>query len=374
MIDIGNQICNMLMKYLPYTEAESLGNKFDVQNIEIDGSKVKLTLLPNDYTAVKQIMTNESNYSFTTFGIYHKANIISFKAYNAGIGDAFAYEVKFDKVINFKIGEEIVLKGFTNSIYNIAYKVIKKMGSNKVVLYPSVDLPFVDVTTGLGNYPVSYTEGFNGLFVFQDEGSNKISYQIDQNSYYYADSVSKLDLLSGIKLYYYSDAVKLIDFQTFQENLQQGNNLSYLIIDSKSLQTELIRNNRQAYDTDFYSVNRSGSFDKNYSLSIKYLMQRVIDDTQNQTSSGSDIMEKQMMIGKALTSVLCSPLAGDSSIKFTSLVVAQEAIEETIVAGKIVMDFKIGFVATYYNDIMLRNDIDSYPINSVKINNDVIVF
>jgi hypothetical protein len=361
------------MKYLPYTEAASLGNGFDVQDIEVDGSKVSLTLLPNDYTQVKAIMTNDENYTFTTYGVHHKANIVSFKPYSE-IGDPYAYEVKFDKAVRFKNYEEITLQGFTNPIYNIPYKIIKNIKSNIIILYPSEDLPFTQVTTGLGYYPVSYTEGFNGLFVFEDEGSNKISYQIDEDSYYYEDDAAKLDLTKPIKLYYYSDSVKLIDFRTFQENLKQENNLSYIIIDSTSLQTELMRGNRQGYDTDFYSVNRSGSFDKNYVLNIKYLMQRYVDDNNNQTSSGSDVMEKQMMVGKALTSILSSPLTGDDTVKFTALVVAQEGVDEAVVAGKTVLQFRIGFVATYFNDIMLHNDIDSYPIDSVKLNNDVIVF
>ena len=373
MIDIANQIGNLLVKYLPYTDTSSIGYDFPVEDVLIENEKVTLTLSQDDYTSVKSIMDG-GNYFFTTHGFYTKNNIISFEPYNGGIGDYFAIEVKFEKALILSQNQQVTLKGFTDTEYNITYKVIRILAANRYVLYPITTVPLNAISSGLGYYPVQYTEGFNDIVELTDEGSNQVSFDIDVDSYYYVDSTSKLDLLENIKIYYYLDNIKVIDAEVFEQNIGQGDNLDYIIVDTASLSGTPMRSRNQSYDSDYYSTNRSGSFDKNYTINIKYLMQRRSDDPNNQTTSGSDIAQKQMDMQKTLTSILRTPLEGDSSLKFTAMTILSDEVEKRVTAGKVLINFPVGFVATYFNDILLKNDIKSYPIDFLQVNNDTLSF
>lgn len=374
MIDVANQIGNLLTKYLPYTELSTIGYEFSATNVDIAASKITLTFSQNDYTTIKCIMAKNANSIFTTSGFYTKNNIISFVPYNGGIGDYYAMQAKFERGCNLKVGDEITLKGFTDTQYNITFKVINKINENTFTLYALEDIDILQVFSGLGYYPFQYTEGFNDIISLIDEGSNQFSFQVDEDSYYYVNSSSKLDLKENIKIFHYLDTIKVIDAATFQENLEQSDNLEYLIIDTTSLVGSPLRSQIQTSDSDYYSTNRNGSFDQNFTINLKYLLQRNADDSNNQTSSGSDIVDKQMKMHQVLTSILRTPLEGDSKLRFSAITISQGSVEERISNGKVIINYQLGFVANYFNDIMITNNIKSYPINQIKINNDLLNF
>lgn len=374
MIDVGNQIVNLLTKYLPYTNLSGIGYDFPVESVVIAEGKVTMTVGDDDYTSIKSIMTNDANFSFTTHGFYTKNNIISFSAYNGGLGDPYAFEVKFERSIILKVSSEITLKGFTDDTYNITYKIASKISSNTYVFYSDDIASIEDVTTGLGYYPVQYNQELNDIVTLTDEGDNQFSFEFDADSYYNIDSEDELDLTENIKIFYYSQNVKVIDFITFQENLLESDNAEYLIIDSTILVGTPKRSSTQTSDSDYYATNRSGSFEKNFTLNIKYLLQRKSDDSDNQTTSGSDLIEKQINMHKALTSILRTPLEGDSTTTFSAITILQDSVEERISSGKTIINYQLGFVATYYDSIMLDNYIKCYPIDQLKVNDDLLVF
>jgi len=375
MIDIANQIGNLLIKYLPYTAAASMGYQFPVSDVAIDGDKVTLTLSSEDYAAVQSRMTDNNNSSFTVNGFYTRCNITSFTTYNAGVGDSFAFEATFDRAPGFKINEEITLKGFTDAQYNIPYKAIRKLSSNKFILYASEDVDIENVTVGLGYVPIQYTEGFNDVVSLTDEGSNQFSFIVDADSYYYVDSVDKLDLLDQVKIFDYLNTVKVIDAKVFQENLESADgNTSYLIVDSSSLSGSPARRSSQKFDSDYFLMNRNGAFEKNFIINVKYLLQRVTDEEGEQTSSGSDIAAKQMDMHKALTSILRSPLDGDDTTRFSAITIQRDFVEDRVSGGRVVISYELGLVACYRDDIMIKTNIKSYPIEKLKINKDLLVF
>lgn len=368
-IDISNQITNLLRKYMPFTGYD-IGWKFLVDSVVIDEDLVTLTLPSENYDVIKAFIDGGNN-SFVTSGFYIKNNITIFKT-EANYPYYF-FDVSFENFHNLSNGQTIELKGFTDIQYNTTYKVIEVKSTKRAILF-NEDISFVDVSSGLGFLPVQYTEGFNDIVNLTDEGSNQVSFLVDNNMKLYVDDASKLDLDFDIYVHYYQDHIKPIDFETFSENIADNGNEEYIIIDTASLVGRPFRSRNQSFDNDYYSTNRGGMFSKNFTLNINYLLNRKTDDNSNQTSSGSDIIEKQIEIHKILTSILNTNLKGDEKIDYSAPVITDDGVSDSIVSGKTVITYALGFVATYYDKIMVKANNKVYDIKSLKINDDVLNF
>jgi hypothetical protein len=163
MIDFANIIGNLLIKYLPATNID-FGKRVEVLDINIIDNKVILTFSESDYNSILGIINNPSNPNkiFTIKNIAIKNQITKFEnRLNYG------FLVNFEIPHNLYHDDIIVLKGFTNNIYNTSYKA--SIQDKDVVLKPLNSIPINSLTTGLGYLPSIYNNGLNGSFFITDE-------------------------------------------------------------------------------------------------------------------------------------------------------------------------------------------------------------
>jgi hypothetical protein len=375
-IDYANQIANLIKELAPYSNL-TIGDKFQATNIEISGGKVFLEFSEENYDYLKSLITDVTNPNllFTISGFHLKNNIKSFFAYPDSSLFKYAFLVEFEKPHKFSKDQTITVKGFTNTSYNIEYKVIKIIDSFFAVLFPKSTVSIVDVTTGLGYIPSFYTTGMNGIKTLSDEGLNTLSYQYDIDDYFSVLDIDDVDQDYDIFLHYYNDSVKVIDLQTFITNFTDSKTFEYLIVDTSSLAGTQKRSRSNNQDNSYNSYGRIGYFEKNYSLTIHYILERNQDDSNNQTSSGSDIIKKQVEMHDCLLSILREPLEDELNNKiFTSLTISSDGPPITISEGRIRIPYELSFSVFYNNDILIKKEESGYKINSLKINNDTVDF
>lgn len=374
IIDYGNKITNLIAKYLPYTNL-NFGTSYQAQTIDISSDKVTLTLDNSDYTIISDIINDAlyPNVSFTISGFYLKNTITSFVAYPNDSTSPYAFLVDFRLPHKLKKYDEITLKGFTDTDYNTTFKVMKAEDAFQAILYPTDSVTVQTLTTGLGFIPVQYTEGFNGIKNLTDEGSNQVSFTFDTSLYYTETSIDNVDIDYQPYIHYYLDNLKYMDYSTFLKNLADSSNNEYLIIDSNSFSTFPLRSNTNTSEASYNAFSRTGHFDTLCSLDIYYIMERNIDDSNNQTESGSDILSKHVDMFDTLISIIRQPLVGYAGKVMSSLTITNSGPSDNIIEGRKIREFTIEFEACYQNPIMVEADLEeSYPIDSINYNENII--
>lgn len=375
-IDFANQIINALSQYLPYT-AVSIGRKYQAEGVAVATNKITITLSADDYTSVAGKINDviKPNAVFSTSGFYLKNTILSFVAYPEDTTSFYAFEVGFSKPHKLKKGDAVSLKNFTNTTYNAEYTVLKITGSRTAILYAATTIPVITITSGLGFIPCQYTEGLNSIVTLTDEGSPEVSFTFDENKSFTVEGLSEIDLDYLPHIHDYSDHLKQMNFETFLRNLATSTTDEFLILDSKSLRRTASRSKNNKSDSSYSSYSRSGSFDSNYSLVLNYVLERNENDDNNQTDSGSDIVEKQTRLSDAITLILRTPLDSDDSKIVSAITISSEEASGTISEGRVVVPYTLDFVVTSLQSaVMDIEQKDSYPINSVKYGTNVVDF
>jgi hypothetical protein len=371
-IDYANQIANLITQHIPISNIDSIGDSFDAISVSYSTGKITLDLSASDYTIISNIVNdlNSPNSIFTVNGFQLKNNIEKFEAYPDDSSLFYGFTVRFARPHKYKKGGIVDLKNFTDVQYNDQYKVLKINSPFEAVLHPiNPAISFVTQTSGLGFTPVEYTEGLNGLKTIVDEGGDQISFVFDENQSFTVTSINEIDLDFLPKVYYYVDSVKVINLRTFLQNLTSAANKEYLIIDTASLSTSPIRSTSNTSDASYNSYSRSGYFDTNNSITIAYLLERNINDVDNQTESGSDIVDKQMKMFESLTSILRQPLDSGLEKYLSSMTISNSVVDQETSEGAIIINYEIEFTSSYQEPILLDLDVkNSYPIDSVKFN------
>lgn len=373
-IDYGNQITNLIAKYLPYTDL-SFGSGYQAESIDVVSGKVTLTFDSSDYSILSDIINDPLNPNsvFTTSGFYLKNTITSFIAYPSDSVSPYAFNVGFRLPHKLKKDQIITLKGFTDTDYDIQYKVFKAEDQFSAYLYPLTTVTVETLTSGLGFLPVNYTEGFNGIKTITDEGSNQLSFTFEPTAYFTEITVDNIDTDYLPYINYYLDNLKYMSFATFLRNMVDSTNQDYLIIDSSSFITFPLRSNSNNSDSDYNSYSRSGYFDLGCSITVYYLIERNIDDQNNQTGSGSDILMKHNDMLNVLISILRLPLDSDTKKVMSSITVARSEPNNNIIEGRTIIEFELQFKISYQDSILIDMDIeDSYPIDSLNYNENII--
>lgn len=376
MIDYANQIANLLRENIPYSGID-IGFKFQASAISFDDSKVYLEFEPEDYIYLSSIIndTINPNSEFTISGFYLKNRIKTFSSYPKNSLIQYGFEVEFQKPHKLTKDNIVALKGFTDGQYNISYKVLRTIDDFSAILYPQESCSIVDVTSNTGYTPIQYTTGFNGIKSLSDEGDNTLSFEVDVNDYFVDFDINNIDSSHDIFVYNFNENIKVIDKDVFISKLTNEANNSYLIVDTSSLQGVQKRSNANNQDSSYASYGRAGFFERNYTINLVYFLERNTDDLNNQTSSGSDIVDKQVAMFDNLTSILRQSLDNEESKNFSSLTILNDSVSSSVAEGRKEITYVIGFSVFYNSDLLLKiDDKNTYKINQVKVNNDVVDF
>jgi hypothetical protein len=382
--DFGNQLANLIRSYLPNTDQDNIGQSYNPLSFSVSGNTLTMTLDPADYNTISEKINNivNPNSSFSINNIHLKNYITEFLAYptNNLFQNYFAFQVSFKLPHKFKKDQIVTFKDFTDTNYNINYRVLSLLGKRKAIIVPETTVNFVDITTGLGFLPVKYTTGFNGIQSLIDDGANNISFNFDVDLIYTTNDINDIDISFIPKIIDYQDSIKVINKNVFVRNLVNQPNTEYLVIDTTSLAGSPIRSNSNTTDSNYSSFSKSGFHDRNYTLSLYYILERKEDDLNNQTFSGSDIMSKQINMSDSLTSIIrqfsfdCT-CEDDKAKMFSSITLESEAVSQSTPEGSVIIEYVLQFVSKFLPDILLDLDQENtYPINSVKINTDEINF
>ena len=373
-IDYANQIANLISQYLPYTSL-SLGSSYTAESIAVASGKMTMTFSSGDYTILSDIINDGSNPNsvFTTSNFYLKNTIVSFEAYPEDSTSPYAFLVNFRLPHKLKKYDEVTPKDFTDTSYNSVFKVMKAEDPYQAIFYPTTSVVVETLTTGLGFLPVNYTEGFNAVKTITDEGANDLSFTFEDSEFYIETDVANIDTDYLPKINYYLGALKVMNAETFLKNLTDADNYDYLIVDSSSLTTAALRSSSNTSDSSYNAYSRTGFFDTNNNMVLYYILERNIDDSYNQTQSGSDITDKHIKMYEALTSILRQPLDSDSNKVMSSITIVSSTPNKTIVEGSVIIEFVLQFKSSYQDAIMIDIDIkDSYPIDSLKFNENIV--
>lgn len=376
--DFSNQIGNLLVRYLPYTDT-TLGNNIIATSLSILGNSLILTLNSADYTLlsskINDIANPRDNYSIR--GLNLKNNIVNFSGYpqNTYPPAFFGFQAKFKKKHNFYKNQIVPLKDFTNSIYNISYKISRIISPKEAVLIPTTPIIISEVTTGLGFHPTEYNTGFNNIQTLLDLGPNQVSFDFDPNLSFTTDDINDIDLSFSVSISDFLDNVKVIALETFLRNLVNQENTEYLVIDTTSLKGTPLRSKSNTTDANYSSYSCSGFFDILYTLDINYILERKSNDSDNQTDSGSDISFKQLEMYDTLTSVLRGVLPSDNKRLISAITINNNEVTKYNSEGSTIITYTLSFISSYLPPILIKKDHDNtYPIDFVKINSDVIDF
>lgn len=376
-IDYANQIANLIKELAPYSNL-TIGDKFQAISVEIDAGKVFLEFEEENYDYLKSLITDATNPNsqFTISGFHLKNGIKSFLAHPNSSTFKYAFLVEFEKPHKLTTDQIITLKGFTNPSYNSEYKVIKVIDSFFAVIYPKNSVSIVNVNTGLGYIPTAFTAGMNGIKTLEDEGDNILSYEYDVDDYLSVNAIENIDQDFDIFLSNYNDNIKVIDLQTFIGNLTDPTTSEYLIVDTSSLVGSQKRSRSNNQDNGYNAYGRIGYFEKNYSLTLHYILERNQDDNNNQTTSGSDIIKKQVEMHDELLSILRESLEDENSNKiFTALTIVSDGPPIVVSEGRFRIPYELAFSVFYNADVLInKDDKNSYKISTLKINNDVVEF
>lgn len=376
-VDYGNQLANLIIEYLPYTSAENFGSKYQCTAFTASATKMTLTFSSGNYTTITAIINDalNPNRTFTIAGFYLKNTITTFAAYPAGATSYYAFQIEFSRPHKYVKDSLFTAKAFTNTSYNIQYKVLRVIDQYSVVAYPMTTVTIATLTTGLGQVPTLYTAGLNGIKYVTAEGSNQISFVIDPTEMFTTITNADIDTTYLPYLYHYTEFVKNIEAKTFVENLTDRGNSRYLIIDSTSLKGEPNRSKYNTSDAVYQAYGRGASYDKNYTMNLLYIIQRYANDGSNQADSSSDMMALQMEMHDALLSITRQPFDEEANKTLSSLTIQTDSVTDSISEGKKVITFEIGFSVFFNNDIILKkDDKNTYPINSLKFNTNEVIF
>lgn len=375
-MDYANQIANMISQYLPYTGI-NFGRKYRATNLELTSTKMTMTFSDEDYAEIRDIINDAlyPNTTFTSSGFYLKNRIVEFSKYPDDVDIGYGFFVKFLYPHRYENGQEITLEGFDNAAYNDHYKILRVVDSYRIVIYPPDSITVATVEDGLGFIVDQYTEGFNGIQEVSDEGDNKISFEFEAGSSFTVSDINDIDILKMPYLYDYSKNIKVINAEVFFRNKADSQTEEFLIIDTTSLAGSPMRSQNNKGDNSYSAYSRSANFDKNYSINVIYLLERSVDANGDQASSGSDIVEKQIKMHDALTSITRQPLNSDETKLLSSMTITNDSVISNILEGSVRIIYQFNFAASFLQKILLRIDQkNKYKINSVKVGNDVISF
>jgi len=376
-MDYGNQLANLIVEYLPYTTEKDIGSKFQCSFFTASSTEMVMTFSAGNYADIISIITDSlnPNSTFTVAGFYLKNVVNKFKAYPEGSTFYYGFEVGFSRPHKYTKDDIFTTKDFTNPIYNISYKVLRVIDAYNVVVYPTTSVTIATITTGLGQVPTSYMAGLNGIKTLVNEATNQISFALDATEMFTAISNSDIDTSYLPYVYYYNDAVKVIDFKTFLSNLTDRSNEKYLIIDTTSLKGSPARSKNNNSDSPYQSYGRFAAFDKNYTMNLMLVLQRYVDDSTNQTTSGSDIMTSQITMHDALVKISSQSFDDETGKSITTMKILNDYVSDNTSEGRTIITYEVGFSVNFDQDILIKkDDKNTYPIDSVKINTDVVDF
>jgi hypothetical protein len=372
MIDLANIIGNFLIEYLPDTKI-NYGERVVVKNIEFDSlisNKVYLTFEPEDYAILSLIINNQLNPNniFTVSNVSIKNQITRFEQ-RLGYG----FVVNFELETRFSNEEIVTLKGFSNNTYNTNYKVL--LSGKDVILQPVNNISIITVEENLGYISFAYNNGFNGLHSFTIENNNRLSYVADANLYNMVDDISKVDKTIPIYLYHLLNNIKVMDFDVFQQSNSEINQ-DFLIIDTASFNGTPVRSAGNNTDKSYnLEANIAGKIDRLYTARILYYLVRNIDDANNQTASGGDIVKKQFEMFSAISRILLNFNYKDNKIVANPITLVRDGVVNKTDGGSIIIQYDIEFSVCYnLNAIILPIDSKkSKLINRVKFNNQTMI-
>lgn len=360
MNSICNQILDLLIKGLPYTDCE-IGVKVQALDFTLSvlPNKVNLVLEPDKYNdfVSKYINVQQKNI-FTISGIYLKNNIILFENY---ILDLFT--IKFEKPHYKKINTQIVLEGFANTIYNGAYQVTKVIDDYKIVVTKN-DIPQTNLTTGLGYTSIQYTGGLNMVTELIDEGNNTLSYTFNEQ-YFAPINIDDIDTNKKPYIHYLLDSVLCFDKnQLLETNVESK---IFLLIDTSSLVFSPHRSNTNKTDANYSTMGATSQFQRNVNLNIYY----IIDGPTN--SSNIDI--ELIKMDRALNFILRRSLENNDGYSSTLSIGTALKDNNSIQDGRTIFEYGVEFYISYVvNDNVLQFLDEIYPIERVQVNNDLVIF
>lgn len=360
MSSICNQILEFLLRGLPYTDSD-IGIKVQSTNITLSNStnKVNLEIAPADYTKIFEYLDDETKNKFTISGVYLKNNIVTFENYYKEL-----FTVKFTKPHYKKLGENITLEGFTNTLYNATYKVASIIDFCTIRVHNSV-VPQASLTSGLGYNSVEYIGGLNTVTSLVNEGSNIVSYTFDEE---YFSPTNILDIDTNKKPYinYLYNSVLYFDKnELLERNLEVK---KFLLIDTSSLVFSPHRSNSNKSDSNYSTIGATSQFSRNVSLNIYY----IIDED---TNSSTDDIELTKM-DRALNLILRRSLEIENGYSTTLTIgSASKDVGSSIPNGRAVFEYSVEFYISYVdNDNVLFFQDAIYPIKKVQANNDLVNF
>lgn len=366
-------IYNLLSNYLPLTDIE-LGQVIPAVDVSISGSDLIMEVSPDDYAFIQDQINVNDNYAYTASNFRIKNNIISMTSYPTNATGKFGFIVKFEKILRNNAGTNITLKGFADTDFNISYRIARKIDDYNFILVPLSILDIINPVGDLGYYPTLYAGGLNGLKIIEDAGTNLISFPIEPNTLQAISDVSELDVSTMPNLWFYQQNLLAMNLATFVKNLTDGDTKDYLIVDTSSLVGGPLRGKNNNSDAPYFSFGSNAYFYRNYSIDIAYILQRSDDDSDNQTKSGSDIVDKQVRMFDALTSILRRPLASDDSKIISSMTITEDSVDRAIVEGSITIFYQVNFTINYLPDSVKDiTDEGVYKINQVNYNSDEII-
>lgn len=367
-------IYKLLSNYLPLTNIE-LGQVIPIVDVSISGSDLIMEVSPSDYAFIQDQMSINDNYAYTASNFRIKNNIVSMTCYPTGATGKFGFLVRFERILRNCAGTDITLKGFTDTNFDITYRIARKIDDYNLLLIPQQELVIDDPIGVLGYYPTLYASGLNGLKIIQNAGPGYlISFPIEPNTLQAVSNVNDLDLTTMPNLWFYQQNLLAMNLSTFRRNETDSSTKDYLLIDTTSLVGSPIRSKSNNTDAPYFSFGSNAYFYRNYTIDIAYIIERSDDDEDNQTKSGSDITDKQVKMFDALTSVLRRPLPSDGSKVISSITITEDSVDKVILEGSVVIFYQANFTINYLPDSVLDlTDEGVYKINQINYNTDEII-
>lgn len=371
-MDYAQEIYKLIASYLPNTNIE-IGRVIPATDVSLSGTDLILEVAADDYAFIQGKITSDANYSYTTGGFRIKNRITSFELYPSGATSYFGFLANFERMIKNPAGSDIDLKGFEDTDYNTTYRIVRKIDDYNIIIAPLNDLAIALPTGDLGFYSTLFSGGLNGLKTITDYGENLISFTIDQNSDSVVTTVDDLDLDTMPNLWFYQENILVANLGTFIRNLADGENADYIIIDTTSLVGSSMSSKSNNTDAPYNSFGTNAYFCRSYAINIAYVLQRISDDSKNLTETGADIVNKQVAMFDALTSILRRPITSSDKLLISSITITEDSVDKAIIEGSIVILYQCSFVINYLpGSILDLSDDGSYKINQVNFNSDEI--
>lgn len=371
-MDYAQEIYKLISSYLPLTGVE-LGEVLPIVRVEKDNNKLLLELSNDDYAFIQDQIATNSNYSYTASNFRLKNRVESISAHPQGATSYFGFMVKFERMLDKDNDDNITLAGFAATSFNISYRIIRKIDDYTFILAPNSNLTIAPPSGAYGFYSMVYSSGLNGLKTIEDEGSNIISFELEENYLSSIASIADLDLTTMPNLWFYQDAIFVGNLTTFLRNLTDKANIEYLVIDTTSFSGSPIRGKHNNTDAPYDSYSTNAYFKRGCLLNLAYILQRNDDDSNNFTKTGSDIVKKQVGMLDALTSILRRPLPSDNKKLISSITITEDAPDSVVMEGSVTIFYQLSFTINYLPDSILDlSDDGAYKINQINYNSDKI--